>query len=185
MLSRILRKLHHLLYLHGVPLSARALGLEAVCRKLERAPPAVVPGLLRRFGASVGDAASFAGGLVLESATGDRDARGDFSNLTVGGHSYVGRGVVLDLADRIEIGEDAVLSSGVMVLTHADCGERAMSRWYPRRRKPVRVGRGAFRPPVYAPGTYTVRVGDPDKGAWRDVRGLRVGEGVVEIPFDD
>ena len=144
MLSRSLRKLLRLVQAESATLAARVLGIESVVRRLERASSSVALILLRRFGACLGERVSFAGGITIENATGDRDSRGDFSGLRIGEKCYVGRAVSLDLADEIEIGDEVVLSSEVMILTHSDCGERAMSRWYPRRRAPVRVGHGTW-----------------------------------------
>ena len=39
----------------------------------------------------------------------------------------------------------------------------------------LRISGTSFTPPVYRPGTYTVRVGDPDKNRWETLRNLRPG----------
>ena len=45
----------------------------------------------------------------------------------------------------------------------------------------LRVAGGAFRPKVFHPGSYTVRVGDPDSGRLRVIRGVKAPAGPEEI----
>lgn len=125
-------------------LSHRIRGIEGVADLLRKAPSYCAVPLLMRYGAVVGSGVRVKRGVRIDNASGDRDATGDFSNLVIGDRCYVGDGVFFDLPDEIRLEDEVVLSAGVMIITHADCGDRVMSRWYPRRREPVRIGRGSW-----------------------------------------
>ena len=92
----------------------------------------------------VGEDVNFKDSIQIDNAVGDEDAKGDFSNLTIGNRCYIGKGAFFDLPDRIIVEDEVVVSAGVTILTHADCGRRIMSKWYPRKRAPVRIGYGTW-----------------------------------------
>ncbi len=119
-------------------------GIEGITELLSHSPGFVVGRALRRYGAKIGEEVSFKAGIVIDNATGDKDATGDFSNLTIGSHTYIGKGVFFDLPHRISIGKQCAISAGVMFITHADCGKRPMAAWYPRRTGLVEVGDGSW-----------------------------------------
>jgi acetyltransferase-like isoleucine patch superfamily enzyme len=119
-------------------------GIDWIVARLENASGRRLPPLLREFGATVGGGTSFKRGLRIDNAAGDADSTGDFSNLVIGTRCFIGAGVFFDLPDQITIEDEVALSAGVTILTHADCGARAMSAWYPRYRAPVRIGFGSW-----------------------------------------
>ena len=123
---------------------ARLLGIDYLVRELPRCPGRIVAGLLRRHGARIGRHVSFKDPIYIDNASGDVDARGDFSNLNIGDSCYIGKGVFFDLPDEVVIGEECAVSAGVKFITHSDCGHRPMSRWYPRSRGPIRIGCGSW-----------------------------------------
>jgi acetyltransferase-like isoleucine patch superfamily enzyme len=100
--------------------------------------------ILRRFGARVGKRTYFKGALCIDNASRDKDATGDYRHFEIGNNCYIGKKVFLDLPDRIMIEDDVVIGAGVSILTHADCGQRYMSRFFPRKKGPVRIGKGAW-----------------------------------------
>lgn len=123
----------------------RSCGIEAVCERLARIHDSKLTArILRRFHASVGEHVHFKGGLVIDNASRDQDATGDFRHLIIGKNVYVGKNVFLDLPNKIVLGDEAILSAGVTILTHSDCGRRAMSRYFPRKTAPVEIGEGAW-----------------------------------------
>ena len=82
---------------------------------------------------------------MIENAEGDASSAGDFRHLTVGRNCYLGEEVHLDLANRIMIADDAVVSGRVALLTHADCSRSpALAALFPRRCEPITVGRGSW-----------------------------------------
>jgi len=123
---------------HGAWLAAqyRRGGIAAINRRLLAA--ARCEELLARFGASVGDGCVLHGPLVVHNAD------PDYRNLSIGDNVHVGPLVMLDLAERLVIENDATVSMGATILTHADVGDRPLADVYPRAARPARVGAGAW-----------------------------------------
>jgi acetyltransferase-like isoleucine patch superfamily enzyme len=119
-------------------------GIEAVARWLQRCDKRHVGRTLARFGAAIAPGVKFKSGLVIDNASGDEDATGDFSNLRIGEDCSIGHAVLFDLPDRITIGPGCAISAGVSFVTHSDCGKRPMAAWYPRKRAPITLGRGCW-----------------------------------------
>jgi acetyltransferase-like isoleucine patch superfamily enzyme len=94
--------------------------------------------LLRQFGAAVGEDCVLHGPLVVHNAA------NDYRNLTIGRNVHIGRLVILDVAEPLTIEDDATVSMGVTILTHADVGDRPLSERYPRTNRPTRIGAGAW-----------------------------------------
>jgi acetyltransferase-like isoleucine patch superfamily enzyme len=122
----------------------RLLGIEYITRVLPQCPGRVIPKVLSLFGATVGDYNNCKDGLHIDNAFGGEDTTNDFSHLTIGSRCYIGKGVFFDLPDKITLEDEVVLSAGVTIFTHWDCGNREMSRWYSRRRLPVTIGHGSW-----------------------------------------
>lgn len=111
-------------------------GIDAACDALMRfRSPEFVLGL---FGAEVGGGGALYGPLTIHNAS------PDFRNLRIGARTHVGRNVLLDLADKLTIEDDATISMGCTILTHQDIGERPLAGLYPPERKPTTIGTGAY-----------------------------------------
>jgi acetyltransferase-like isoleucine patch superfamily enzyme len=102
----------------------RHAGIAVVNRRLLSAPRC--ESLLAEFGATVGEGCVVHGPLVIYNAA------HDYRNLAIGGNVHIGPLVVLDLAEALSIGDDATVSMGVTILTHADVGDRPLAERYPR-----------------------------------------------------
>jgi maltose O-acetyltransferase len=94
--------------------------------------------VLAEFGANIGVSVVIHGPLVVHNA-----AR-DYTNLTVGDGTHVGRLVTLDLADAIVLEPQATVSMGSTILTHVDVGDRPLARRLPREVMPTRIGHGSY-----------------------------------------
>jgi acetyltransferase-like isoleucine patch superfamily enzyme len=114
----------------------RGAGIAAINRRLLLADRC--ESLLAQFGATVGDGCVLHGPLVVHNA------EDDYRNLSIGNNVHVGRLVLLDLAERLTIEDDATVSMGATILTHADVGDRPLAEVYPRTTEPARVGSGAW-----------------------------------------
>ena len=112
-------------------------GIEAVNGDLARRTLFVAP-ILRAFGARIGDRTVIHGPLLMHNAA------GNYRNLEISTGAHVGRGVLIDLADRVSVGVDAVVSMRTVILTHVNAGERPASRWITARRAAVTIERDAF-----------------------------------------
>lgn len=122
-----------------------ARGIEAVCDILhDTSDSELISRILLRWGAAIGVGAYFKGFLTVDNASRDDAATDDFRHLSVGSRVFVGKNVFLDLPGQIVLQEEAVLSAGVTILTHADCGSRYMGQYFPRKMGDVDVGYGAW-----------------------------------------
>jgi len=98
---------------------------------------AMVAPTLRLFGASIGKKAHIYSPLILNNTK--------FANLSVGDNCHIGRGVLLDLADRIEIGDNVTISMNTTIVTHVDFGRSPLANTeFPASQAPVRVGAGSY-----------------------------------------
>jgi len=92
---------------------------------------------LRLFGARVGKNARIYSPLILHNTK--------FSNLEIGANCHIGRGVLLDLAERIEIGDNVTISMNTTVVTHVDFGNSPLGATeFPANREPVTIGAGSY-----------------------------------------
>jgi acetyltransferase-like isoleucine patch superfamily enzyme len=114
----------------------RRIGIAAVNRRLLLADRC--ERLLAQFGARVGDGCVLHGPLVIHNAA------NDYRNLSIGRNVHIGRLVVLDLAEPVTIADDATVSMGGTILTHADVGERPLAVDFPRVTRPTRIGEGSW-----------------------------------------
>lgn len=101
--------------------------------------------VLRSHGASIGNGTTIKRSLYLDNVKRDKNSTGDFRHIRIGPNCYVGDQVYFDLANTITLGENTILSGRVSIITHAD-GNRSpyLSRFFPRRCAPVRIGDGAW-----------------------------------------
>jgi maltose O-acetyltransferase len=129
---RMLARLHRA-WLAGLH---RRLGIAAINRRLLLADRC--ESLLSQFGAAVGEDCVLHGPLVVHNAA------NDYRNLSIGHNVHIGRLVVLDLAELVTIENDATVSMGVTILTHADVGDRPLAERYPRTAQQTRIGEGAW-----------------------------------------
>ncbi len=114
----------------------RLRGIEVLNAALAR--PGRVEAILARYGARLGESPIIHGPLVIHNA------ETDYRNLEVGRNVHIGRGVFLDLTDELVIEDDAVVSMGCTLLTHADIGDRPLAVEYPRQTARTVIGAGAY-----------------------------------------
>lgn len=93
---------------------------------------------LKKFGVRVADDANIRPGLTLENTY------FNYENLNIGKRCYIGRKTFFDLADKIYINNDCVVSGGVTILTHQDVGERMLSDYYKRKQEAVILEEGCW-----------------------------------------
>lgn len=122
----------------------RRWGVEYAAKKISNCHSRYIAKLLKKYNASIGEDVNFKDKIQLDNFIGDQDAKNDFSNLTIGNNCYIGKGVFFDLPDKITIGHECAVSAGVKFITHADCGDRIMSKWYPRQTGQIVIGYGSW-----------------------------------------
>jgi len=128
-----------------VRLAGRLLGLEVVVRYLRNPNPLCTIHILRAFGATVGEKSTFKGRIWIDNAYQDENSAGDFTHLVVGKNCYIGDGVFFDLANRIVINDNSVISGNSSFLTHSDCNRSPiLNALMARKCAPIEVGQGAW-----------------------------------------
>lgn len=95
--------------------------------------------VLRRLGATIGENVKFHRGLVIKNAE-----AGSCRNLVIGSDVWLGPNLIIDLADKVDIGDEAVISDGSIISTHFSVGARPLSAAFPNEKGPFRMGRGAY-----------------------------------------
>lgn len=69
----------------------------------------------------------------------------DYSNLSIGNRSHIGKDVFLDLSAPIEIGDEATVSMRTTILTHLDVGKGPLGKGlYPTKKKGVSLRKGCY-----------------------------------------
>jgi serine acetyltransferase len=111
-------------------------GIEGINRELLRLDRVEDP--LGRFGAQLGGDTVLHGPLVIHAA------EGDYANLRIARAVHLGRGVILDLAGAIVIGEGATISMGATILTHTDVGQGPLASEHPRSVSATTIGAGSY-----------------------------------------
>jgi len=103
-------------------------------------PPQVRSGLLRFFGAQIG------AGTLVHNATFMNLYRTGFPGLATGRECFIGEECLLDLADRIVLGDQVTLAARVQLLTHTNVGYRdhPLQERLPAMTAPVHIGSGSF-----------------------------------------
>lgn len=118
-------------------------GQDAALVLFSRVPRVFLAAVLQRFGARNTQTVNFAGELSVDNALTYPVSR-LLENIQIGHNCYIGRQVYFDLPKKIQLADEVVLSSGVKLLTHQDCGARSLSRYYPRRTAPIHLGTGCW-----------------------------------------
>lgn len=119
-------------------------GIEFVSNSLSKTHQYMIKDILVNYNAKVGIGTNFKDCILIDNASGDQEATGDFSNLTIGNKCYIGKATFFDLPSKIILGNEVVVSAKVMFLTHSDCGNRIMSKYYPRKTGEIIIGNGSW-----------------------------------------
>lgn len=97
--------------------------------------------LLESYGAKIGKNVNFNGNIIIDNpSSGEKP----FKNLQFGDKCFIGSDVFFDLPKRIILQDNSILSAGVKILTHQDCGERPMAKFYPRKEADVIIGENSW-----------------------------------------
>jgi acetyltransferase-like isoleucine patch superfamily enzyme len=93
--------------------------------------------ILRLLRASIGTNCRIYTPLVFQNS--------GFGKLTVGNNCHIGRGVFLDLSDRISIGNNVTISMNVTLITHIDVGDSPLKKkGFPAKTGQIFIEDGAY-----------------------------------------
>jgi acetyltransferase-like isoleucine patch superfamily enzyme len=128
-----------------VLIKGKILGIDYVIKYLRNPNPKLNRKILKEFGAKIGKNSTIKRSLFLDNTWEDENSRGDFSNLIIGENCYIGDDCYFDLADKIEIRNNSVISGRVSVITHSDCNRSFfLSKRFPRKCAAVLISEGAW-----------------------------------------
>lgn len=65
-------------------------------------------------------------------------------NLQIGKNIHIGKGVLLDLSERIRIEDNCTISMGCKLLTHLDLGDSTLANDYPKTSSPLVVSNNTY-----------------------------------------
>ena len=101
--------------------------------------------LMKWFGAKIGRKTKFKRTVFLDNVYEDQNSSSDLSKMSIGENCYIGDGVYLDLANRICLQENVVVSGLVSFVTHADCNRSPiLSEHFPRKDGDIVIEEGAW-----------------------------------------
>jgi acetyltransferase-like isoleucine patch superfamily enzyme len=116
----------------------KILGITYIVHYLKNPNPLLTVRILRTFGASIGEKTTFKRSLIIDNSFEDQNSTGDFSNLIIGDNCYIGEEVYFDLADKILINNNVIISGRVSINTHADCNRsQILTKNFPRKAEQV------------------------------------------------
>lgn len=102
-------------YTHKI---SSSLGFEYVSKLLLFiSNPEAIANVLLYHGASIGEHCRINSPLMVQNAL------GSYANFTVGNNCHIGKDVMLDLANRITIGDNVTISMRCSIITHFDVGD--------------------------------------------------------------
>jgi acetyltransferase-like isoleucine patch superfamily enzyme len=120
----------------------RIYGLAGVTNLISTANSDMITELLTWYGASIGKRLYVKTQLLIESSTYQR--QNDFTNLTIGDNCFLGKGVFLDITDKLSIKDNVSISPCVKILTHSSVANRPLKKYYNEKFAPVTINEGAW-----------------------------------------
>lgn len=91
----------------------------------------VVP-ILKKYGAKVGVACDIESPIIFHNCM-------NFRNLQIGNNCHIGKNCFFDLRDKIEIGDNVVISMQSTFLTHIDMSKSNLNLRFPQASEQIRV----------------------------------------------
>lgn len=65
-------------------------------------------------------------------------------NLSIGHNVHIGKGVLLDLSEKITIEDNCTISMGSKILTHQDLGDSSLATAYPKTSSPITIAENVY-----------------------------------------
>lgn len=140
-LLRIIRAIEYLIiYFLG-----KILGVTYIVHYLRNPNPMLTVKILKAFGATIGEKTTFKRTIIIDNSFEDQDSTGDFSNIIIGENCYIGDDVYFDLANKIIIKNNVVISGRVSLITHSDCNRSEfLSQKFPRKSAEINIESGVW-----------------------------------------
>jgi len=114
-------------------------GAEGIGYVIEKLPRIYLIPILKSYGCSIGNNCRIMAGLTFHNLSGKRP----LTNLLLGDNVYIGRNVLLDLAEKIEIMDDSSLGACCQVWTHVGDYTYGFDDYH-EKKEAVRIGKGVL-----------------------------------------
>jgi acetyltransferase-like isoleucine patch superfamily enzyme len=126
-------------------LLGKLFGVSYIVRYLRNPNSQISIKLLRSFGAEIGKNVTIKRTVYIDNVYEDQSSVGNFSNLSIGANCYIGDRVYFDLADKIIIENNVVVSGDVSFVTHRDCSRSEyLNKIFKRENEKIIIRDGAW-----------------------------------------
>ncbi|HDY7502805.1 acyltransferase [Vibrio vulnificus] len=112
-------------------------GFSAFSESLSKLSAFYLVPMLRKFGAKIGNHSKIESGFTLHNAR-------DLSKLIIGEKCYIGKNTLVDLREKVVIGDRVVIAMNVTLLTHLDVGASKLSSCYPPRESSLYIANDSY-----------------------------------------
>lgn len=121
-----------------IKIRAKIFGDYVINNYLKKCSERFIPHSLNNLGASTALNSNIKQGITLDNTY------FNYNHLEIGDNCYIGRNVFFDLANKILIKREAVVSEGVSILTHQDVGNRMLKDYFKRKDGDVVLEEGCW-----------------------------------------
>jgi acetyltransferase-like isoleucine patch superfamily enzyme len=123
----------------------KIIGVSYIVNYLRNPNPVLNTKLLRAFGATVGERTVVKRSIYLDNVYEDVDSANNFSHLVIGSNCYIGDCTYVDLAGKVVVGDNVVISGSVSLVTHADCNRsKVLNEVFPRQSEGIIIRDGSW-----------------------------------------
>ena len=112
-------------------------GFESACNYLRLVDESCIPMILRSEGAIIGKGTKIQSGIYLHNCK-------NLKNLVIGKNCSLGKDIFLDLRDRIEIGDNVVVSMRCTFITHIDITPSALNEYHPPEEEQIKLDNDVY-----------------------------------------
>jgi len=141
MIKKTINNLYDFIEFIKIIFLGKLIGRHYIVNSLKYCRKSNINRILLYYGAKVGKNIHYKGSIVIDNYSSEKKI---FKNLHIGDNCYIGYEVYFDLANKIIIENDVVISARTMIVTHADVGDRKMNRYYKRVSLPVKIHEGSW-----------------------------------------
>ncbi len=118
-------------------LRKKLLGFDVANQFLQRVDKISLQLILKKNGADIGRACNIETGLIFHNCR-------NYNNLIIGNNCHIGKNCFFDLRDTVTIGDNAVISMKVTIITHIDMSKSVLNKHYPTEKSPVKIGLNVY-----------------------------------------
>ena len=131
-LQKRLRTLHAYLNLLRFNLKKKVLGFDIANQFIQRVDKDSLQLILVRNGATIGNNCDIETGLIFHNCN-------NYSNLIIENNCHIGKNCFFDLRDKVEIGNNVVISMQCTFITHIDMNKSDLRDKYPSDNAPIQI----------------------------------------------